>query len=173
MKISTKTGDKGKTSLYGGNRVSKASGFIYVLGGLDELHSFLGWSRFGVGEERIEEIGELIERLQDDIYRMMGVIGYEMKVPPSVTEIEEADVFFLEELIEKYEEMVGKIDKFLRPGKNEASGRFHIVRSVCRRAERSMVYFNEESELKITEPIMKYMNRLSDLLFLMAYSFEV
>jgi len=175
MKISTKLGDNGETSMFRGKRVSKASRYMIVLGELDELHSVVGWAKFGVGAERFEEIRVLLERFQDDLYRMMSVIGYEMKVPESIEGVAEADVYYLEELVNKYEEMVGELSKFIRTGSTEAAARLHLARTECRRAERMMVGFNEaekNKELQIPGSIMRYMNRLSDLLFLLAYSFE-
>lgn len=172
MKISTKTGDKGETSLFGGRRVSKSSPVMGVLGELDELHSFLGWCKFGPEKERRAEVEGVLVRMQDDIYRMMAIIGFEMKVPGNIEAISESDVLFLEETMSKYEEIVGGLDKFVRPGGTEAAARFHIARTVCRRAERNVVAFNEGADVKIPEEICKYLNRLSDLLFVVGYSFE-
>ena len=159
MKITTKTGDNGDTSLFGGRRVSKASDFINLVGELDELQSFVGWAK-------VEAIGyeKILERVQDDIYRMMSVVGFEMKCPANIKEIEAADVEFLEAEIEGRQEEVKGLNEFIRPGGTEAAARLHIARTVCRRVERKMV------EIKIEGEILKYMNRLSDLLFILAYS---
>lgn len=175
MKIATKSGDEGETSLFGGRRISKGEAIFEVLGGLDELQSVLGWCRFGVGAERGSEASEVLDRLQDDMYRAMAIVGFEMKTPKNIETISEVDVAFLEERLETYEKMVGGITKFVRPGTSEAAARFHIARSVCRRVERVVVRYNAESEAKlvISPEILKYLNRLSDLLFVIAYSFEV
>ncbi|MEK7673129.1 MAG: cob(I)yrinic acid a,c-diamide adenosyltransferase [Patescibacteria group bacterium] len=174
MKITTKTGDKGETSLFGGKRVSKASFFIGAVGELDELQALIGWCRVCVGEGNE---GEVLARVIDDIYRMMSVVGFEMKCPANIRQIDEEDVEFLEKEMAKFEEIVGGLSKFIRPGITEKAARLHIARTVCRRVERGFVEgmkagagkMDEEMDCKM---ILKYLNRLSDLLFVLAYSFE-
>lgn len=184
MKITTKTGDDGFTSLLGGKRVSKASCFIEAVGDLDELNSFLGWvkSEKKAGAELIK----LVERVQDNLYRMMAVIGSGLKCPKNVAEIGESDVEFIGEEILKRQKNVEKLRKFVVPGGGELSSRLHIARSVCRRAERSLIMMKEEllpekevglgernkadvklaGDAGLTESL-KYLNRLSDLLFIL------
>lgn len=166
MKITTKTGDKGQTSLFGGKRVSKADPYMDALGTLDELHSFLGFAKFAIPEEKRKDFWPTIERIQDDIYRVMSVVGFEMKVPKSVAGISEKDVEFLEAQMEKQKEGMPPLDKFIRTGTTEMAARFHVARSICRRAERILV------GIECSEEIIKYVNRLSDLLFVFGYSFE-
>ncbi len=169
MKITTKTGDRGETGLFGGRRVSKASSYMMLLGELDELQSFVGFARCSLDEPWNLEI---LNRVQDDIYRIMGIIGFEMKCPPSIREIQENDVEFLENLIEKNQKAVENLSEFIRPGTNESAARLQVTRAVCRRVERRVVLFNEKNEVKIPEVILRYLNRLSDLLFIMAYQLE-
>lgn len=167
MRISTKTGDKGETGLFTSKRVKKNHILIGTLGDLDELHSFLGLARFG-----LETGGEaaVVERIQDDLYRIMGIVGSEMKVPPSIQGISSEDVDFLEATAKTKEEAIGGLRKFIRPGTSEAAARLHVARSVCRRAERSLV--NAMEEFGGEENVLKYLNRLSDLLFVLACSYE-
>ena len=110
------------------------------------------------------------------IYRIMSIIGNEMKVPDGIVSIGEEDVRVLEEWCEKYKEGMAEINGFVKPGKNEVSARFHVCRSVCRRAERSLVLHFEEVGTKAGEQddsdfkkvILQYVNRLSDFLFILA-----
>lgn len=205
MKITTKTGDGGETGLFGGKRVRKSSAYMSALGDLDELNSVLGWAGVAAREasrseknpprggesaraEVSQENFELFERLQDDVYKIMSFIGSEFKWHMHIEPISEADVELLEDEIAKYEEAVGGLNKFIKPGGNEKAARLHIARSVCRRAERSYVAVMEEQSsgdsAKTGEhekmaggftsadslAVLKYLNRLSDLLFVMAYS---
>lgn len=189
IKITTKTGDKGSTSLFGGRRVSKASAFIELVGELDELQSFLGWCRWGDGCGGLRDkrgrsarsfkdhgFADLIDRIQGDIYRMMSIAGFEMKCPKNIRAISEEDVKFLEKESEKYCAMIAKQMKFIKPGSTEMAARLHIARCVCRRVERRCVaggaMVGGGSAPEVFEFILKYLNRLSDLLFAMAYSFE-
>ncbi len=172
MKIATKTGDDGSTGLFGGRRISKSSSVVDVLGCLDELQTFVGWCKVCAKEAKNEsgaKIANHLYKIQDDLYRIMGEIS------GGGAAISEKDVAWMEELIEEYERTAGTLDKFVKPGENELSARSHIARTVCRRAERAFVKFmmNEESEAAKTSKnfrkiVLKYLNRLSDLLFLMS-----
>lgn len=164
MKITTKTGDKGETSLFGGRRVSKSSSFIELVGELDELQAVVGWCRVAMkGEDALA-----MDRIQDDLYRMMSVVGFEFKCPGNIKMIEESDVEFLEGEMKKHEEEMDKVKAFVRPGKSELAARLHIARTVCRRVERGMVNTMNEEKHEASS-ILKYLNRLSDFLFVMAY----
>ena len=160
MKITTKTGDRGHTSLFGGRRVSKSSKFIEMVGSLDELQANLGLCRHGVDEES----AAILEQVIDDIYRMMSIVGFEMKCPKNIEEIGEKDVEFLESSMRKYD--VGELQEFVRPGSTMEAARLHVARTVCRRTERELVKQGLEGEM------LKYVNRLSDLLFVMAFRLE-
>ena len=166
MKISTKTGDRGETSLFGGKRLSKGDEYFDALGTLDELHSFLGFTKLALPAEKIADYAPVVERAQDDLYRMMSIIGFEMKVPKTIENFDEKDVEFLEREMEKHKEAMASLDKFIRTGTTEIAARFHVARSICRRAERILVRIN------CPEEILKYVNRLSDLLFVFGYSLE-
>jgi cob(I)alamin adenosyltransferase len=167
MRISTKKGDKGETSLFNGRKVKKSDSVIEVLGNLDELNSFLGFAK--CADKDVYNF-DILNRAQKDIYRMMSVIGNEMKPPKEIKSIGDEDVKYLETQIEKFENSMGVNTKFIIPGESEFSARMHLARSVCRRGERSA--FKAESELKIPAIFLKYLNRLSDLLFLIAQSSE-
>jgi len=177
MKISTKTGDSGKTSLFGGQRVKKSDVFMHALGELDELNSFLGLAKCaiknGFGPDEFVGFFGIIEGFQDDIYRIMSVVGNKFVTIGQLLPIKEGDISYLESRIYDFEKVYGKIDKFVKPGENEISARLHVARSVCRRAERALVEvldssILEEETKENSDAILKYLNRLSDLLFLMA-----
>ena len=108
MKITTKTGDKGETRLYGGRRVHKSSAYIDMLGSFDELHSYLGWAKLVVSKD----VHPILTRVQGDIYRMMSIVGYEMKCPKSIKQITKKDTEYLENSAEKYATEEGKIKYF-------------------------------------------------------------
>lgn len=154
MKISTKTGDGGETSLFGGRRVPKSNGLIEIVGELDELQSFVGLAMCTCDEA-------VLRRVQDDIYRLMSYFGFEMKWPKGIKAVDAEDVGFLEGEIEAREV---EMSEFVRPGGSEAAARLHVCRTVCRRVERKVVEVECEGE------VLKYLNRLSDLLFVMAVS---
>jgi len=172
MKITTKTGDKGETGLFGGKRVSKSSPFIEVVGELDELQSFIGWTRCSYGENANERV--ILDRVQDDIYRMMSVVGFEMKCPEGIVAISNEDSDFLERRVLEGQQGIKDLKKFVRPGTCEIAARLQVTRAVCRRVERRLVSFEELAAVGggLYGPMLKYLNRLSDLLFVLAYKFE-
>lgn len=160
MKITTKSGDGGETSLFGGRRVSKGSDYMRLLGEIDELQAVLGLCE-----------GTVAERVQDDLYRMMAIVGFEMKCPGSVRDFDESDVEFLEGEMAGREVVFEKLGKFIRPGSTESAARWNLARAVCRRVEREMVAFSEH-DLKVPAILVKYLNRLSDLLYVMGLEQE-
>ena len=160
MKIYTKKGDKGKTSLCEGGEIAKNSDLIKAIGEVDELNSFVGLAYCGVSGRvsgASSEGGEILERIQKDLYR----IGAEL-ASGKVKVVGLEDVTWLEEMIDKFSEG-REISEFVRPGeKGEFSARLHVCRSVCRRAERSVCCCSA-----VPEEILRYLNRLSDLFFAM------
>lgn len=160
MRISTKKGDTGLSSLFNGKKLKKSEAVFEVLGNLDELNAFIGWAKV----ETRDKLREHLERIQDDIYRIMSLIGNEMAAPLEIKKIDNGDIEYLEGIIGEIEEKKGLLNKFIKPGENERSARMHICRSVCRRAERSIVRLGETGNADTY--IVKYLNRLSDLFFL-------
>lgn len=170
MKISTKTGDKGSSGLYTGRRVRKSELIFEVLGDIDELNAVLGLCKVEFKRMVDDIYVDLMETIQDDVYRVMAVIGNDMSVPRGIREIDRKETLYIEQHIEKLEQELGDIKQFIAPGENEISARLHLARCVCRRAERSIVAYNDD-EQEVPEYILQYMNRLSDLLFLLAEKF--
>ncbi|OGC50227.1 ATP:cob(I)alamin adenosyltransferase [candidate division WWE3 bacterium RIFCSPHIGHO2_01_FULL_40_23] len=162
MKIYTKTGDEGKTSLFRGKRVSKDAKIIESLGCLDELNSALGVS---ISYIKLDEINLILTGVQRDLF----TIGF---VLPSLEEQVRTSsrlkrrTSFVEKCIDKYSAKVSKLSNFILPGGSVPSSSLHLTRSVCRRCERNIVSFSKEE--KVSGSIIMYLNRLSDLLFTLA-----
>ncbi len=168
MKITTKTGDKGETSLFGGKCVRKNSPYIEFVGELDELQSLIGWARVASVGHGFSAGVEILNKVQDDLYTMMAIVGFEMKAPKGMEGFGPEELKFLESEIEGRQELVAELKEFIRPGQCEAAARLHVVRAVCRRAERGLV----RAELEGGAEILRYLNRLSDLLFILAFELE-
>ncbi len=166
MAIYTKTGDRGETGVFGGARVSKSDPIIIANGELDELTSTLGWARVGLGDSTH---ANLLERVQRDLYTMMGwIAGY-----GSPSEDIEVRIALFEETIDVETVKLPELHVFVIPGTSEASARLHVARAVCRRSERALVtllrVIDESSAHAAHAPlIIRYLNRLSDLLFTLA-----
>lgn len=169
-RITTKTGDGGRTKLFGGEEVVKNSDFIELLGELDELQATIALARHG-GEEN-EGLHQVLFRIEDDLYRMMAVVGFAMQCPANTKAIEESDVEFLEKTMGAFEEEFKGLNEFIRPGSTDKAARLNLARAVCRRVERKMVSFHQEHHGESDALMIKYLNRLSDLLFVLTYVSE-
>ena len=163
-KIYTKKGDAGKTSLIGGTRVSKNNIRIEAYGTVDELNSWLGLLRDEANDTALKQI--LID-VQNNLFDMGSLLAADpehnkMKLP----QLSEEDVIVLEKEIDKMNETLPPIRNFVLPGGHVAVSHCHIARCVCRRAERRVTHLSDESPV---EPlIVKYLNRLSDYLFVLS-----
>lgn len=166
MPIYTKTGDKGKTSLFGGKRVSKDDPQVAAYGSVDELSSFLGMPTALLKRKPDKEF--LLE-IQKDLYLIMGFLAGAANSKLKVIDIPtmEKRVKVFEERIDFIESRLPKLRRFILPGGSELSTWFHINRTVCRRAERAIVRLNEKTKLdkETVGVIIQYLNRLSDLFF--------
>jgi len=162
----TGLGDRGKTKLLGPRKYSKNSKIVNALGEIDELNSFVGLAACEI--DRSTSLGksfmETLDKVQEDLYR----IGTEI-AGADLSRMSSKDVDWAENMIDRYEQsgVAGrKIGKFVKPGeKGELCARLHICRTVTRRAERSMY---NVSRIRRLVHIRKYLNRLSDLLFVMS-----
>lgn len=165
MKIYTKTGDNGETSLFDNTRVSKADARVDAYGEVDELNACLGAAR-AAGVD--EEIGALIESLQKDLFALGARLADpSARIAPRVEKavIDSADIERLEQTIDQLEATLPRLRRFILPGGGAAGAALHFARTVCRRAERRTVALGGGA----VDPILiVYMNRLSDLLFVMA-----
>lgn len=162
-KVYTKTGDDGETSLVGGKRVSKSSKRVDSYGDVDELNSVLGISRSKIQDSELERI---LVTIQNDLFIMGGDLATpedsEYKVPRVSNEM----VKTLENHIDNYLEEVGSLKEFILPGGGSGGASLHLARTVCRRAERKVVELSGSED--INGNILIYLNRLSDLLFVLA-----
>lgn len=170
MKIYTKTGDKGETSLYGGTRVSKASARVESYGTIDELNAFIGLAKSEITDEKLLT---QLKKIQFDLF----TLGSESATPVnklflangksrlplliSETEIEE-----LEQWMDDFETELQPLQFFILPGGGKGTAAFHVARTVCRRAERSLIFLSESEDVR--PELIKYLNRLSDYLFVVS-----
>lgn len=161
MKIYTKTGDAGSTSLFGGKRVLKCDLRIDTYGTVDELNAFVGLLR---DQEVNRKRAGLLVEIQDRLFTIGSMLATEpgndkVKIPA----LREADVAFLERHIDQLTEALPPIRSFVLPGGHPAVSFGHVARTVCRRAERLVIALHQAEK---TDPlIIKYLNRLSDFLF--------
>jgi cob(I)alamin adenosyltransferase len=163
MKIYTKRGDKGNTSLYGGTRVSKSSARIEAYGTVDELNSVMG---LAASYPLSAKGAKWINKVQEDLL----VLGADLSTPSSaktrIDRIDEEAITALEEVIDTMEEDLPPLKNFILPGGSHQGAALHLARTVCRRAERAAVACQEEED--ISALAIKYLNRLSDFLFVLA-----
>jgi cob(I)alamin adenosyltransferase len=164
MKIYTKTGDDGSTSLLGGPRVAKSDARIDCYGNVDELNACVGWAAVVT----VTETGELLRVIQNDLFIVGSLLAVaDGTTPPaSVIPLEDGAIARLEMEIDAATAQVPPLRNFVLPGGSEASARLHIARTVCRRAERRLVEFSHDRP--IAPIILTYLNRLSDWLFVYA-----
>ncbi len=167
MKIYTRTGDTGTTALFGGDRVGKNHPRIEAYGTVDETNAYLGLARSLLedqpGAVRLEP---LLARLQDDLF----ILGADLATPSEsravVPRIDQAHITRLEEAIDAFEADLPPLKHFILPGGTSVAGMLHVARTVCRRAERLTVAASAEEAISLEAAI--YLNRLSDLLFVLA-----
>ncbi len=167
MKIYTKTGDKGETSLFGGRRITKANIRIESYGNVDELNSSLGLVRSFINSSKVNC---KLEREQKNLLRLGADLATpfdsDKKFQNNVNRINKEDIDLLENEIDLWEAKLPKLTNFILPGGSKEASFTHLARSICRRAERSVVKLSNEEE--INRETMVYLNRLSDWLFVLA-----
>lgn len=163
MKIYTKGGDKGKTSLYGGTRIFKSHARIDSYGNIDELNSFLGLLLVKMSSN---SQSELLIAVQNQLFVIGSHLAagndHDFKLP----EIKATFITDLEEAIDKMNEELPELKHFVLPGGNEAVSYAHVCRTVTRRAERAIVHLMQEET--VDELIIQYCNRLSDYFFVLS-----
>lgn len=166
LKIYTKTGDKGSTSLIGGTRVSKSDLRIEAYGTVDELNAHIGFCRDLLTDEQSRKV------LQDIQWQLFS-IGAALACDPEketrmqIPEVRESDITLLEQEIDRMNGELPPLKHFILPGGHTSISALHIARCVCRRAERCSVRLEAESG-KVEPLILIYLNRLSDYLFVLA-----
>jgi cob(I)alamin adenosyltransferase len=166
MKIYTKTGDKGKTSLIGGTKVYKSHLRIEAYGTVDELNSFVGLC---LDHLKSSNIRNVLAEIQDRLFTIGSALACdpEKETKLKIPDLHESDVVLLEKEIDKMNETLPVMKSFILPGGHVTVSTLHVARTVCRRAERCCVKM-EKKEMEIESRIIKYLNRLSDYLFVLA-----
>ena len=166
MKIYTRTGDAGGTALFGGTRVSKADPRVAAYGEVDEVNACLGAVR--AEHELPADVAEMLERIQRDLFAIGARLADPAeKIAQRVTKtaVGDADIQRLEEWIDRLEAELPPLRRFILPGGNRAGSLLHLSRTVCRRAERAIVALGTDA---VEAHLLAYVNRLSDLLFVIA-----
>lgn len=164
MRIYTKTGDRGETGLLGGKRVSKSDLRIEAIGALDELNAAIGILR---AQKPDKKTGIILKQIQNDIFNIGAEIADSRPRAARLSrKTASANVKILERTIDKIEKKLPPLRNFILPGSTLFAAHGHMARTVCRRAERTFVSLNEK--MPQNPHILKYINRLSDLLFMLA-----
>ena len=162
-RIYTRTGDRGETGLIGGRRVPKDHLRVEAYGAVDELNAHLGLVRAQIEDA---ELGALL----DDIQHRLFDLGAELATPAGSTDLSPvlgaAEIDQLERRIDRYQTSLPALREFILPGGTAPAAALHVARTVCRRAERRLVTLGREEPLRAD--LLRYLNRLSDLLFVLA-----
>lgn len=175
MKIYTKTGDGGTTSLIGGTRISKADLRIETYGTSDELNSYVGWLRAKVQQDEsaeMQHIDEVLKRIQNKLFNLGGYLALDQSkyAPTDATSIAAEEVVLLEQEIDAIDATLEPVHSFILPGGSETISICHVCRTVSRRLERRMVaLFEDENQHAETDALcLQYVNRLSDYFFILS-----
>lgn len=165
MKIYTKTGDTGETGLFAGPRVAKDDARIEAYGDVDELNAWLGLTR---AEGPTSQIDSVLATIQHELF----AVGAELATPDpdrhDMRLIGESHITGLEAAIDRNETLLAPLQQFVLPGGTKIASRLHVARCVCRRAERRVVTLAAQQPKAEFGNVIRYLNRLSDLLFVMA-----
>jgi cob(I)alamin adenosyltransferase len=166
LKIYTKTGDLGKTSLIGGTKVPKSHLRIESYGTVDELNSYIGLAADMISDAESKVV---LKEIQDRLFTIGSSLACDPDKEPlmKIPDLKETDVVLLEKEIDKMNEALPAMKFFILPGGHPAVSTLHVVRCICRRAERLCVNL-QEHELFVDPLVIKYINRLSDYLFVLA-----
>jgi cob(I)alamin adenosyltransferase len=172
VKIYTKTGDRGETGLFGGVRVSKANARVATYGDVDELNAWLGFARATLMQSKDPgDLAVMIEQIQRDLF----AVGARLADPShriadrvTKTAVGAGEIARLEGWIDTLEASLAPLRRFILAGGSPAGAALHVARTTCRRAERAMVALQNTDKDAFESELLVYVNRLSDLLFVMA-----
>jgi len=170
MSIYTKTGDKGRTSLLGGERVNKDCAIMQIIGEVDELNACLGVVASELNSfNHFLQLKRFIQKIQSNLF----IVGSELVAlqtdlveKGNIKLIDVSHIQTLERIIDHINTKIPPLTQFILPGGCKVGSYLHLARTVCRRAERSLVYLGKEKEVR--RELYMYLNRLSDFLFVMA-----
>lgn len=167
LKIYTKTGDDGQTGLFGGGRVEKDHPRVDAYGEVDELNAFIGMAR---AVELMPRIDEVLVPIQRDLFSIGALLATpdheKMREQLRKARIDDERIAELERAIDACEHELEPLKSFILPGGTPKAAALHVARTVCRRAERRVVALRRDEELP--ELVIIYLNRLSDLLFMLS-----
>ena len=164
MKIYTRTGDNGYTTLAGGSKVPKNHSRIEAYGTVDELIAHIGLLH-DLADHK--EVQEMLLRIEDRLMACAAILASDREMPErKMPEISGQDVDLLEKAIDRMQEGLPALDGFVLPGGHKVSSQCHVARTVCRRAERKIVALSQESH--VPDTAIRFVNRLSDFLFVLA-----
>ncbi len=163
MKIYTKTGDNGETSLFGGGRVKKDHLRIEAYGTVDEMNSCIGVAR---SLQQPDDVDAILQEIQRDLLTLGADLATPVNAQAKVPRIEPSHAERLEHTIDRLSESLPPLTSFILPGGSTQAAQLHMARTICRRAERCVVKLTGEGSVG-SSPLI-YLNRLSDLLFVMA-----
>ena len=161
-KIYTKGGDRGKTSLVGGSRVSKSNAIIDAIGNVDELNALLGLVVCDLKKPFISTLKDI----QNDLFDIGADLATPINKKGTALRINKDYIVYIEKEIDKINNNLPPLNSFVLPGGSKISSIIHLARTVNRRCERSVVKLNEKQKVNIE--VLKYLNRLSDYLFVLA-----
>jgi cob(I)alamin adenosyltransferase len=169
-KIYTRTGDDGETGLFGGGRVRKDDLRIATIGTVDELNAVLSVVRVELARMKPvpTDLDQFVERAQHQLFNLGAELAIPEPQPKGTNQIKEVDVAGLEATIDRWEAGLEPLREFILPGGSAAAAQLHLARAVCRRAERLLVELSASAAIR--GALIRYMNRLSDALFVAARS---
>jgi cob(I)alamin adenosyltransferase len=165
MKIYTKTGDDGETGLFAGPRVPKDHPRVEVCGALDELNAVLGQARTAGPAADMDGV---LCRAQHELFALGAELGTPQPEAAGLVLVQEEQIAWLERAIDHYEADLPPLREFILPGGTLLAATLHVARSVCRRAERRIVTLSRTEPGRISDRALRYVNRLGDLLFVLA-----
>jgi cob(I)alamin adenosyltransferase len=179
MKIYTKTGDCGTTGLFAGPRVDKDHPRIDAYGSVDELNAVLGVvvgqlqlavsdARWAGADPSPEELWQFLTAVQSDLFAMGAELATPDPVKHGMCLLRSQRIEALEQFIDRLDARLPTLESFILPGGSQPASMLHLGRTVCRRAERQVVHLSHEPEVHDCSPLVIYLNRLSDLLFVLA-----
>jgi len=167
LKIYTKTGDDGDTGLFGGGRVGKDHPRVTAYGEVDELNAVIGWAR---STEMMPRIDEVLAPVQRDLFALGALLATpdaeKMSEQLEKARISDARIAQMEQAIDDGEQELEPLKAFILPGGTAKAAALHVARTVCRRAERAVIALQRDTE--VPPIVVVYLNRLSDLLFVLA-----
>lgn len=171
MKIYTRTGDKGKTSLFTGERISKSDPVIVAIGAVDECNSSIGVAVSLLGTDpQFNAVRSQLETIQHALFDVGAALATPRTRASSTkidkTRFDSESTTLLENWIDAMEENLPPLHTFILPGGHPCGAVLHLARSTCRRAEQHVVPLNEQ--LEVSDPVLTYLNRLSDYLFVVS-----